>query len=118
MCPTASPRILRDSVFVSPLSQNVHTAGVIAAYYGKLALIKHLQASKGLKVTQAATVSVCLICSPIAKLCNPFCTFDHLTSTTASLVHAAVCGDQKEVLNYVLECGADVDVRDSVRAYS
>ena len=95
----------------------MHTAGVIAAWYGKESIIIHLVKSYNLSETAVRPCKVCLFCSGLSFFDNNDCAHDHQVSYCVALAHGAAAGGQVQVLRSLQQRGVDMNEEDTVSSW-
>ena len=85
---------------------------MVAAWYGKLEIVKYIVEVHGVSAVEAKQCAVCPRCDPIAKHEKFF--WAHTPSGTSSLAHAAARCGSIPVLEYLRSRGARDNVIDEV----
>lgn len=96
-------------------SQSIHTAGVIAARFGRIDILDHLFSTTSLSVSRLETCGACVMCPEVGVLGKTKCTEDHEAVYSMTLAHGAAAGGHIPVLAYLKSRGANLSAVDAVR---
>jgi hypothetical protein len=84
--------------------QNAHTAGVLAAYHGRRAVLEWLIEERGVKVWGGGPCGVCIECNPP----RPHNDTIDVTATVHRSRHGGICPLQHKVPMYMSICDATI----------
>ena len=90
---------------------------MLAALNGHLPLLKHFLEKFSIKLHRADACGVCILCQPVEFRARAHTDDElHLFASSVGVLQAAVVGGHEDVITFLCERGANIDVTDSVSA--